>query len=64
MMLLTHFKCYPMCGFGVALKNLAMGCASSEGKIEQHECSKPSINKDCILWGTCTKIYPLKAITL
>ncbi|GAB4307299.1 MAG: hypothetical protein Kow0019_02890 [Methanobacteriaceae archaeon] len=64
MILLSHFKGHTMCGFGGALKNLSMGCASSQGKIEQHECSKPIITKNCIRCGKCIELCPLKAISL
>jgi len=64
MVVLSHFKGHPMCGFGGALKNLAMGCASATGKIDQHECSKPLINENCNLCGTCVLLCPLKAISL
>ena len=29
----SHFKCHELTGFGGALKNLGMGCASREGKL-------------------------------
>ncbi len=41
---LSHFKCHEMTGFGGAVKNLGMGCASRRGKMEQHSASKPDIN--------------------
>ena len=36
MLVLSHFKGHPMGGFGGALKQLAIGCASSEGKSLIH----------------------------
>ena len=36
MMVLTHFKGHPMGGFGGALKNIAIGVASSAGKANIH----------------------------
>ncbi len=36
MMVLTHFKGHPMGGFGGALKNIAIGVASSDGKANIH----------------------------
>ena len=32
----THFKAHELSGFGGALKNLGMGCATKEGKLAQH----------------------------
>ena len=36
MLVLSHFKGHPMGGFGGALKQLSIGCASSEGKAYIH----------------------------
>lgn len=36
MMVLSHFKGHPMGGYGGALKQLSIGCASSEGKCWIH----------------------------
>ena len=62
MVVLSHFKGHGMSGFGGALKNLAMGCASSAGKLEQHECAKPVIHKNCIGCGECIKSCPISAM--
>ena len=37
---LSHFKVHEMTGIGGAVKNLAMGCASRRGKMEQHSSGK------------------------
>lgn len=39
-MVLSHFKGHPMAGFGGALKNVAIGMASSEGKAWIHTSGK------------------------
>lgn len=39
-MVLSHFKGHPMAGFGGALKNVAIGMASSEGKAWIHTAGK------------------------
>ena len=39
MLVLSHFKGHPMGGFGGALKQLAIGCASSAGKAYIHSAS-------------------------
>ena len=45
---MSHFKGHELAGIGGAVKNLAMGCASRRGKMEQHCASKPKvIEKDC-----------------
>lgn len=36
MLVLSHFKGHPMGGFGGALKQLSIGCASSYGKVHIH----------------------------
>lgn len=48
MLVLSHFKGHPMGGYGGALKQLSIGCASSEGKSWIHSAGK---TKDqTILW--------------
>ena len=64
MIVLSHFKGHPMCGFGGALKNLAMGCAAAPGKIEQHECTKPIISDQCNACGVCVGECPVYAMYL
>jgi uncharacterized Fe-S center protein len=39
----THFKGHELSGFGGALKNLGMGCASREGKLSQHSNISPQV---------------------
>jgi uncharacterized Fe-S center protein len=53
----THFKGHELSGFGGALKNLGMGCASREGKLSQHSNISPRVNakackgcKACLGW--------------
>lgn len=49
MLILSHFKGHPMGGFGGALKQLSIGCASSEGKSIIHSAG---FTKDqTILWS-------------
>ncbi len=48
MLVLSHFKGHPMGGYGGALKQLSIGCASSEGKSWIHSAGE---TKDqTILW--------------
>ena len=62
---LSHFKCHELTGFGGAIKNLAMGCSSREGKMEQHSTVAPTIEDDkCTLCGACLKACAHDAIEL
>jgi uncharacterized Fe-S center protein len=42
---LNHFKGHEVTGFGGAIKNTGMGCASRAGKKDQHNNGKPSISE-------------------
>ena len=64
MVVMSHFKGHGMSGFGGAVKNLAMGCASAPGKLEQHECAKPTIGEKCMGCGKCIKSCPVSAMCL
>ncbi len=45
---LNHFKGHELTGFGGAIKNIGMGCASRAGKKDQHNNGKASISEsDC-----------------
>lgn len=43
---LNHFKGHELTGFGGAVKNLGMGCASRAGKMDQHSSGKPLIDQE------------------
>jgi len=65
LVVLSHFKGHLMTGFGGALKNVGMGCASREGKLAQHGGVAPFVNEDnCIGCGECLKVCPANAIFL
>ncbi|MDR1861294.1 MAG: DUF362 domain-containing protein [Bacteroidales bacterium] len=62
---MNHFKGHEQAGFGGALKNLGMGAASRQGKLELHSSSQPIIDKaECKSCGQCTKYCAAEAIHL
>lgn len=62
---MNHFKGHEQAGFGGALKNLGMGCASVGGKLELHAASQPKIvTEHCIGCNICVKHCAHDAIHL
>ncbi len=60
----AHFKGHDLTGFGGALKNLGMGCASRQGKLQQHSNISPQIKaKKCKACGKCAEWCPADAIS-
>lgn len=53
MLVLSHFKGHPMGGFGGALKQLSIGCASSAGKCYIHSAGVTLSQND--VWSKCAK---------
>lgn len=52
----AHFKGHELAGFGGAIKNVGMGCASRRGKLAQHSTVAPEVDEDkCIACGDCTE---------
>jgi uncharacterized Fe-S center protein len=61
----NHFKGHEQAGFGGAIKNLGMGCASRAGKLEQHSTSKPKmIKENCVKCQLCARNCPVEAIEI
>ena len=60
---MNHFKGHELTGFGGALKNLGMGCASVGGKLFLHSGSSPEIHeKNCTGCRICEKYCAHDAI--
>ena len=47
MIVLSHFKGHPMGGYGGALKQLSIGCASSRGKAYIHSAGRSTDQNTC-----------------
>ncbi len=61
----SHVKGHDLTGFGGAVKNLGMGCVSTESKQAQHFVNMPQFNEaSCDGCGICADECPTDAITL
>jgi uncharacterized Fe-S center protein len=61
----SHFKGHALTGFGGAIKNIGMGCATREGKLAQHCDAAPVFNTDrCTGCGECEIVCPAEAIRM
>jgi len=62
---LAHFKCHDCMSVGGALKNLALGCSSKQGKWWIHHNAKLEINPEkCDGCGKCIPACPANAIVM
>ncbi len=62
---ISHFKGHLMTGFGGALKNIGMGCASRQGKLAQHCDVSPYVEEGaCVGCGECVEVCPADAIKI
>jgi len=60
----AHFTGHELAGFGGALKNLGMGCASREGKLSQHSNISPRVKeRACQGCELCLAWCPQEAIS-
>lgn len=65
LLVLSHAKGHALTGFGGALKNLAMGCVTKEGKGAQHAANTPIFDESkCDACGECIDICPRNALSL
>lgn len=65
MITVTHFTGHELTGFGGVLKNLAMGCASRQGKMHQHCGMGPKVHAaNCIGCGRCVEVCAPGALAL
>jgi len=59
MIVISHCKGHDLSGFGGAIKNLAMGCTSRAGKLQQHRSIGIEIDHTkCTGCGTCKTACP------
>jgi uncharacterized Fe-S center protein len=62
---IAHFKGHLVTGFGGAIKNIGMGCASREGKLAQHSTLSPVVyTQKCTGCGECVPVCQVEAISL
>jgi hypothetical protein len=65
MITITHFTGHELAGFGGAIKNLAMGCASRQGKMHQHCGLGPKVHtSNCVGCGRCVEVCAPGALAL
>ena len=65
LIVLSHFKGHELTGFGGAIKNVGMGCASKRGKFHQHSGVFPEIIKEkCTGCELCINRCSFNAISL
>ena len=65
LIMVSHFTGHMLTGFGAAIKNLGMGCASRKGKMSQHSTAKPVMKGNrCTGCGECVRWCPRDAVSL
>lgn len=62
---LSHMTGHEATGFGAAIKNIGMGCASRKGKLAMHSTSRPVVSQDrCVGCGRCVQWCQVHAISI
>ena len=62
---INHVKGHELAGFGGALKNIGMGSASKQGKMQQHVTTGPLVDiGKCVACGNCVELCASKALKL
>lgn len=65
MVVMTHFKCHELTGFGGTIKNLGMGLGSRSGKQQMHSDVLPKVKDDkCTGCAKCSEWCPADAISM
>lgn len=65
MVVMSHFKCHELTGFGGAIKNLGMGLGSRSGKQQMHSNVHPGLKgENCIGCEKCIPWCPAGAIEM
>ncbi|HOJ63402.1 MAG TPA: DUF362 domain-containing protein [Spirochaetota bacterium] len=65
MICVSHFKAHELSGFGGAIKNLSMGCASRGGKLDMHSNARPFVKeKNCTSCKRCLTACQVLAIEM
>ncbi|MDO8536546.1 MAG: DUF362 domain-containing protein [Candidatus Omnitrophota bacterium] len=65
LVVISHFKGHMLTGFGGAIKNVGMGCATRQGKLAQHNDLAPAVYLDrCVACGACVAVCPVNALIL
>jgi hypothetical protein len=61
----AHFKGHELSGFGGAIKNTGMGCASRKGKLAMHSTVSPKVNaENCIACEACVDHCSQQALSI
>lgn len=65
MVVMSHFKCHELAGFGGAIKNIGMGLGSRSGKQQMHSDVLPKIREEnCTGCSRCVQWCPAQAIAM
>jgi hypothetical protein len=65
MVVVSHFKGHEVAGFGGAIKNMSMGCACRQGKLQMHSITRPVVQASlCTACGKCIENCQTQAIDI